>query len=187
MSYSFRSARILARPVTGADAPEIEAVYTGNRELLRLLDHDNDPLVLALRFVEGRNLPPRGCASCLHNLVLREAGSGDIAGILGLYAGYPRADIAYVGELFLCPHFQGVGLGREAYLGLEALLRPGPMSRVRVGVGLRNWNALRFWIRLGFKQVTGMSGDRFFGPGRHAFLELQKNLRSGTIQTRVNS
>jgi len=176
MSYSFRSARIIAQPVTGADAPEIEAVYTGNRELLLLLDRENDPLILARRFVEGRNLPPRGRLSCLHNLALREAGSGEILGLLGIYTGYPKADIVYVGELFLCPHFQGVGLGREAYLGLEAMLRPGPMSRVRVGVGLRNWNALRFWIRLGFSQVTGMSGDRSFGPDRHAFLELQKNL-----------
>lgn len=176
MSYSFRSARILAQPVAGTDILEIEAVYTGNRELLLLLDHENDPLVLARRFVEGRNLPPRGCPSCLHNLVLREAGSGDVMGLLGLYTGYPKADIVYVGELFLCPQFQGVGFGREAYQGLEVMLRSGPMSRVRVGVGLRNWNALRFWIRLGFTQVTGMSGDRSFGPGRHAFLELQKNL-----------
>lgn len=176
MSYSFRSARILARPVTESDAPGIEAVYTGNRELLLLLDSENDPLALARRFVEGRNLPARGCPSCLHNLVLREAGSGDVMGLLGLYTGYPKADVAYVGELFLSPQFQGVGFGREAYLSLEALLRPGPMTRVRVGVGLRNWNALRFWIRLGFTHVTGMSGDRSFGPGRHAFLELQKNL-----------
>lgn len=176
MSYSFRSARILAQPVTEADTSDIEAVYTGNSELLLLLDRENDPLVLACRFVEGRNMPPRGCPSCLHNLVLREAGSGDVMGLFSLYTGYPKADILYVGELFLCREFQGVGLGREAYLSIEAMLRPGPMSRVRVGVGLRNWNAMRFWIRLGFSQVTGMSGDRSFGPGRHAFLELQKNL-----------
>jgi ribosomal protein S18 acetylase RimI-like enzyme len=176
MSYSFRSARILAQPVTGVDTPEIEAVYTGNRELLLLLDREYDPLVLARRFVEGRNLPPRGILSCLHNLVLREAGSGDVMGLLGFYMGYPKADIVYVGELFLGPQFQGVGFGREVYLSLEGMLRPGPMSRVRVGVGLRNWNALRFWIKLGFTHVSGMSGDRSFGPDRHAFLELQKNL-----------
>ncbi|MGE4441508.1 MAG: N-acetyltransferase family protein [Desulfomicrobium sp.] len=176
MPYSFRSARIIARPVTGADTPEVEAVYAGNRELLLLLDRENDPALLARRFAEGRNLPPKGKPSRLHNLALLGADSRDILGILGFYAGYPRADIAYVGELFLRARLQGMGLGREAYLGLEALLRQGPMSRVRVGVGLRNWNALRFWIRLGFSQVTGMSGDRLFGSGGYAFLELQKNL-----------
>ena len=176
MPYSFRSSRILARPVTGLDTPEVESVYSGNWELLLLLDHDNDPAELARRFVEGRNLPPKGRPSRLHNLLLLEADSQDAVGILSLYAGYPKVDVAYVGELFLCSRFQGVGLGREAYMGLEALLRQGPMSRVRVGVGLRNWNALRFWIRLGFSQATGMSGDRCFGSGRFAFLELQKNL-----------
>lgn len=176
MPYTFRSARIIAQPVSGAQIREIEAVYTGNRELLLLLDRESDPLLLARRFVDGRNLPPRGRPPCLHNLVLLEAGSGDVMGLLGLYAGYPKADVAYVGELFLSPQFQGVGLGREAYQGLEARLRAGSMARVRVGVGLRNWNALRFWIRLGFSQVTGMSGDRVFEPGRYAFLELQKNL-----------
>jgi ribosomal protein S18 acetylase RimI-like enzyme len=187
MSYSFHSARILARPVTEADASAVEAVYAANRELLVLLDRENDPALLARRFVHGRNLPPKGHSSCLHNLLLCDASSTDVMGILGLYAGYPRADVAYVGELFLSPSFQGVGLGREAYLGLEALLRQGSMSRVRVGVGLRNWNALRFWIRLGFSQVTGMSGDRVFKTGGYAFLELQKNLRSGANQRLVIS
>jgi diamine N-acetyltransferase len=176
MPYSFRSARILARPVTDVDTPEIEAVYTGNRALLLLLDRENDPCALARRFTGHQNLPPRGCPSSLHNLILREPMSHDVIGLLSIYTGYPKNDVAYVGELFLCSSFQGVGLGREAYLSLEALLRPGPMTRVRVGVGLKNWNALRFWIRLGFEQVTGMSGSRYFGDGRHAFLELQKNL-----------
>jgi ribosomal protein S18 acetylase RimI-like enzyme len=187
MSYSFRSARILARPVNGLDAPEVEAVYAANRELLVLLDRENDPALLAHRFAERRNLPPKGYASRLHNLLLCDAASKDVLGILGVYAGYPRADVAYVGELFLHTSFQGVGLGREAYLSLEALLRQGPMSSVRVGVGLRNWNALRFWIRLGFSQVTGMSGDRVFGKGRYAFLELQKNLGSVADQGLVIS
>jgi len=162
--------------VTGAETPEIEAVYAGNSELLVLLDRENDPRTLALRFTGHQNLPPRGCQSSLHNLILREPMSHDVIGLFSIYTGYPKGDVAYVGELFLCSAFQGVGLGREAYMSLEAMLRPGPMTRVRVGVGLKNWNALRFWIRLGFEQITGMSGSRYYGAGRHAFLELQKNL-----------
>ena len=176
MSYSFQSERVIARPVTTADTSEIEAVYAGNRELLILLDRENEPSALARRFVDHQNLPSRAAPSGLHNLILREAQAGDAIGLLSVYLGYPKPQIAYVGELFLHSSFQGVGLGREVYLRLEAMLRPGPMTRVRVGVGLKNWNALRFWIKLGFMQITGMSGDRCFGPDRHAFLELQKNL-----------
>ena len=53
MPYSFRSARMIARPVTGDDTPEVEAVYAGNRELLLLLDRENDPALLARRFAES--------------------------------------------------------------------------------------------------------------------------------------
>lgn len=176
MPYSFQSLRITARSVTESEVPDIEAVYEGNRKLLSLLDREKDPSALARRFVDGLNLPTRGVKANLHNLILRETLSLDAIGLASLYVGYPKADIAYVGELFLAPQFQGVGFGREAYLALEALLRAARLSQVRVGVGLRNWNALRFWLRLGFAQITGMSGDRNFGPGCYAFVELQKNL-----------
>ncbi len=176
MTSSFRSARILAQLATEADAPEIVEVYEGNRELLLLLERENDPLVLTHRFVHRLNLPPKVSPTGLHNMILRDVRSERAIGLLSLYMGYPAAKIAYVGELFLHPEFHGAGLGREAYLRLESVLRLGPVNQVRVGVGLKNWNALRFWIRLGFAHITGMSGDRYFGPERHAFLELQKNL-----------
>lgn len=176
MPYSFDSARIMARPVTGTEAPDIEAVFEGNGDLLFLLDREHDPAALAAAFVEGRSLPPRGRRSDLFNLTLRESLSGDVIGLAGLYVGYPKAGVAYLGEFFLARQFQGVGLGREAYLALESRIRAAGLEQVRVGVGLRNWNGLRFWIRLGFDRVSGMSGDRRYGAGRFAFLELQKFL-----------
>jgi hypothetical protein len=67
MSYSFQSERVIARPVTTADTSEIEAVYAGNRELLILLDRENEPSALARRFVDHQNLPsrprPRACTT----------------------------------------------------------------------------------------------------------------------------
>jgi ribosomal protein S18 acetylase RimI-like enzyme len=176
MAESFRSARILARPVTEADAPEIAGIYEGNRELLVLLDRESDPLVLTRRFTLRENLPPKVPSTGLHNLILCDVRTEDPIGLLSLCVGYPMKNVAYIGELFLHPDHQGAGLGREICRRLEALLRLGPARYIRVGVGLKNWNALRFWIRLGYAQITGMSGDRHFTPKGHAFLELQKNL-----------
>jgi len=176
MADSFRSERILARTVTDADSPEVAGVYAGNRELLVLLDRESDPDVLARRFVQQLNVPPKVHPSSLHNLVLLDAPTGLALGILSLCTGYPSERIAYIGELFLHPEYQGAGRGREICLKLESMLRQSPMQSVRVGVGLKNWNALRFWIRLGYTHITGMSGDRNFAPEAHAFLELQKNL-----------
>jgi ribosomal protein S18 acetylase RimI-like enzyme len=176
MADTLRSARILARPVTEADTDAILGIYEANRDLLVLLDRENDPGALTTRFTRSRNLPPGGTAQGLRNLVLCEIHNGAPMGLLSLYMGYPEKDVAYIGELFLHPDFQGAGIGREICLRLEAVLRNGPARRVRVGVGLRNWNALRFWVRQGYVHVTGMSGDRCFTPEGHAFLELEKNL-----------
>ncbi len=172
----FRTARLIGHPASPTDEDDIRTVYQENEPLLRLLDHDQDPARMAARFTRRANHPPRGEADKLSNLVLACAKTGLCVGILSVYHGYPEPGVAYVGELFLRPIHQGQGLGRETYLALEADLRGHGTRVARVGVGLRNWNALRFWIRLGFLRVTGMSGARTFAPDAFAFLELQKNL-----------
>ena len=176
MANPFRSARILARPATTADTPAVTGVYEGNRELLALLDREHDPALMTSRFVQGLNLPQGFPPAGLQNYLLCDAKSGKPLGLLSFYIGYPARDVAYIGELFLHPDHQGVGLGREVCLRLEQALRSGPVKTMRVGVGLKNWNAMRFWVKLGFTQITGMSGDRHFSPERHAFLELQKTI-----------
>ena len=176
MADTLRSARILARPVTDADVTTVTSIYEANRDLLVLLDRVHDPLVLSRNFTQRLNVP-KGCtAAGLHNLVLCDAANGGPLGLLSLYLGYPVRDVAYIGELFLHTDHQGNGLGREICQRLEEALRQGAARRMRVGVSLNNWNALRFWIRLGYTHVTGMSGDRHFSPQGHAFLELEKNL-----------
>ena len=176
MAETLRSARILARPVTDADARAVAGIYEGNRDLLVLLDREHEPLALSRRFTQGLNLPQSAPTARLQNFLLCDVRSGQPVGLLSLCMGYPAGDVAYIGELFLHPRFQGAGLGREICLRLEQVLRPGPAKTLRVGVGLRNWNALRFWVKLGFTHVTGMSGDRHFSPHGHAFIELEKNL-----------
>jgi GNAT superfamily N-acetyltransferase len=177
MANPLRSARILARPATAADAPAVVGIYEGNRDLLALLDREHDPKVLTRRFVQGLNLPQGFPPAGLRNYLLCDVQNGRPVGLLSLYIGYPARDVAYIGELFLHPDHQGAGLGREIFQRLEQMLRLGPSASVRVGVGLKNWNALRFWIKLGFSNITGMSGDRNFSPQGHAFLELEKILR----------
>ena len=172
----FRTARLIGHPVTLADEADIRTVYQENEPLLRLLDHDQAPAHMAARFARRANHPPCGEADKLSNLVLNSVQTGLCVGILSVYHGYPEPGVAYVGELFLRPAHQGQVLGREIYLALETELRGHGTRVARVGIGLRNWNALRFWIRLGFLRVTGMSGARVFAPDAFAFLELQKNL-----------
>ncbi len=173
---SFRTTHLLARPATPADEGSVLAVYAGNEPLLRLLDRESEAREMTSKFLHGENLPPSGRPELLHNLALCIPSTPGVAGLLSLYIGYPQVRTLYIGELFLHPSVQGRGLGREVCLRLEELCRKASLRRIRVGVALRNWNALRFWIKLGFLDVTGMSGDRVFAPDAYAFLELQRKL-----------
>lgn len=176
MGYSFRTTRVTARPVEKHDARDIRNIFAANAALLKLLDREHDPYILADRFVLRLNLPPDGEQKHLFNSVLHGSGTQCAIGLLSLYEGYPAPHIAYIGQLFLHPRVHGQGFGRETYLQVENMLRQKPLDAVRVGVALRNWNALRFWARQGFLCITGISGDRHFAPEAHAFLELQKKL-----------
>ncbi|NLY40096.1 MAG: GNAT family N-acetyltransferase [Desulfovibrionales bacterium] len=167
--------RLVCMAVTPAHFSEIFSLYQRNQALLALLDHEHDPAHLATRFVRKANVPLGGSVRQLSKVVLFSPDQTKIRGLCSVYYGYPEPHIAYVGELFFAPDAQRMGLGRELYLALEAQVRVRSMQAVRVGVGLRNWNALRFWIRLGFVHITGMSGARDFTPQAYAFLELEKN------------
>ncbi|GAB1410277.1 hypothetical protein MASR1M90_14310 [Desulfovibrionales bacterium] len=175
MDY-LRTPRLSCMAVCPAHFSEILSIYEHNKPLLVLLDQEHDPARLATRFIRKTNLPAEGNARQLRNFLVACADTAQVVGLCSVYQGYPEPRIAYVGELFFLPDAQHVGLGRELYLALEERFRACSMQAVRVGVGLRNWNALRFWIRLGFVRITGMSGDRDFSPQAYAFLELQKNL-----------
>lgn len=161
-------------------AEDVFTVYLENKQLLLLLDRDHDPRHWANTFLLRTNLPPGGNSAGLYNFLLRRAPDSSCAGLASVYLGYPTPRTAYIGELFLRPLAQGQGLGSELRAALETILRARGMTNVRVGVGLRNWNALRFWIRGGYVHITGMSGSRIFAPHNFAFLELQKSLKTPT-------
>lgn len=173
---SLQTSRLWCQTVTPAHFQDILRIYQHNQDLLLLLEQDQEADVLAMRFVRKANLPPSGRMAQLCNVVVYRSSEAQAVGLCSVYQGYPEPRTAYIGELFFDSQAQRMGLGRELYTALEERLRHGAITAVRVGVGLRNWNALRFWIRLGFVHITGMSGARDFSPQAYAFLELQKNL-----------
>lgn len=168
------SPRLTSTPVTLQEEQEILRIYAENESILPLLDRDQDASQLTTRLLHHSNVPKGGRQDHLHNLLLH-AGNHPI-GLLSVYIGYPQPDIAYIGELFLRPQFQQQGFAAEAVKGLETELIRQAYTGIRVGVSLKNWRGLRFWLRQKFLAVTGMSGDRDFGPEAHAFIELHKRL-----------
>mgnify|MGYP006267687721 FL=1 len=61
-------------------------------------------------------------------------------------------------------------------LQLEQLAITAEYQEARVVVGLKNWQALRFWLNLGFNQITKIVGDEVYSDTTYADVELLKDI-----------
>jgi len=131
-----------------------------------------------LRFLNGQaDLPPGGTPDRLLLQTVRRI--GDVPslpiGILELYHGYPTERSLYIGFFFLDPDARAQGFGREIVERCKSLAASYGYDDLRVGVALKNWAALRFWLRSGFRRAVKISGDREHAEGAFAMIELSTN------------
>ncbi|MNJ75291.1 hypothetical protein D3C77_723620 [compost metagenome] len=49
-------------------------------------------------------------------------------------------------------------------------------KEIRVNVSLKNWQALRHWIKMGFNKINGVYGDNGYSENSFADIELIKAL-----------
>ncbi|HZG87727.1 GNAT family N-acetyltransferase [Paenibacillus sp.] len=127
------------------------------------------------RIAEGRGeVPPGGSQDrlLLQRIARKDDPERRPIGLLELYHGYPHERSLYIGFLFIDPVEQGNGCGREIASRCRELALGLGYEEARVAVALKNWPALRFWIRNGYRHATKTAGDRLFGEDAYAVLEL---------------
>ena len=151
-------------------------IFNENREILELLGTVETPERKAIQALRHLVLPPGGVAWREKVYLIRDLESRDTVGFLAVYFGYPTPETVYIASLYLRPMFQGHGLGREIVRAVEAQAKESGFREARVGVGLKNWRALRFWTSCGYSRITKIKGDREFGEMSLANVELLKNL-----------
>ena len=154
----------------------ITRILAENQETLALLFPEVSPELMAQGLIEGQAIPPGGDSDRLKTFLITGQEDNGARGFLSVYCGYPREETLYVGDLFVEPLWQGQGLGQEAVLSLEQVAAECGFREIRLAVGLKNWLALRFWVKLGYDRITKISGDRTFAPEAFANLELGKRL-----------
>ncbi|MFS0871964.1 GNAT family N-acetyltransferase [Paenibacillus xylanilyticus] len=71
---------------------------------------------------------------------------------------------------------QGQGYGQEMIHSLTHNLSELGYKEIRINVALKNWPALRFWIKSGFDQISGIYGDLEHSDTTFANTELIKTL-----------
>lgn len=158
------------------DLSGVACVYSENADLLSLIGPETDPHTKAEAMIRHTELPPGGRPEQEQTYVVRASGSDTVDGVLQVYRGYPEPGVLYLGELYLRPVAKGRGLGATIVEALEHRAREAGASEIRLGVGLRNWGALRFWVRMGYDRITKVSGDRAFAENAFAVIELARQL-----------
>lgn len=108
---------------------------------------------------------------------IRRKSDGALVGYFHLHHGVrQRPELAYISMFVLHPDQQQQQYGSEVAQGISNHLRALGYPAIQLDVYLKNWPALRFWIKQGFTKIDDLSGDRVHSAEAHARLRLEKTL-----------
>jgi len=68
------------------------------------------------------------------------------------------------------------GYAREVFCYLAEEAEKSGFAKLRLGVHLKNWPALRFWHKVGFDRLVDIVGDAEHSEGTNATAILEYNI-----------
>ena len=99
-------------------------------------------------------LPPNGT---MENYVFYSIYLGDeIIGYFDYYLGFPNDDTVYISFVFIKDEYRGNGYAKEIILDFCDKMGGDGFKYIRLTVQLKNWNALKFWYKLGFSKIASL-------------------------------
>ena len=102
---------------------------------------------------------------------------GELIGYFHLQHAFPKPDVVWISMVVIHPDHQRKGVGTEVIEGVIRELQCLAKYRaVWLRVYLKNWPALRAWIKLGFGTIIEYRGDEVFSKNGHASLILERTL-----------
>lgn len=129
-------------------------------------------------FSQG-DLPPipKANTSAYSLISIKKKETMELIGFLDLYFGYPKAGAAWISIFMIHDKFRNNGYAQETiHMILEECKLLG-YKKIGIGVYLKNWRALRFWIKVGFNSITNIKGDKDYSEDSFARIELMMNLK----------
>lgn len=93
-----------------------------------------------------------------------------------MYHGYPHEDTLWIGMFVIDGKERRKGVGKEVMEALCSYGKGKGWKKIGLGVYLKNWTGLRFWISLGFTGIIGIYGDQAYREDTFSFLGLEKDL-----------
>jgi diamine N-acetyltransferase len=145
------------------------------------------------KFMEGEDFEPDFIRKCLtegdlppitgalkENYRLKSfqlKDSGQLIGFTDLYFGYPSEETAWISIFMISKDYRKEGYAQEAIEAISAKCNRAGFKQIGIGVYLKNLRGLRFWIKAGFREVKGISGDAGSGENAFAVIRLVKILK----------
>lgn len=145
------------------------------RSSLEGLNFDEDYIYKCL--TEG-DFPPSDVSS-IDNYFLKSIyfkSTKQLIGFFDIYLGYPTPDTLWLSVFLLDKTVQNKGYGKEAVSGLILATSQTDLSQIAFSVHLKNWKALRFWIKAGFNKILDIYGDNVLSENTFALITLAYSL-----------
>lgn len=124
------------------------------------------------------NLPPGGEQKNFRAKTIYLKDTKEAIGVTELYCGYPTLETLVIGWLFIVPKHQKQGYAREAAEQIIQDAKKHQFKKVRLGVHLKNWPAIRFWHGVGFDRIARIMGDETHSENTFATIILEMDLNS---------
>ncbi|WP_314589819.1 GNAT family N-acetyltransferase [Paenibacillus terrigena] len=173
---TWESERLEIRDLNSQEIDEVQALYKTSSDISLWGSGEPEAGYIRHCFLEG-DLPPNGTKKNYKIQTIKtNIENIDLIGLLSIYCGYPTENIAYISFLCIGNQFKSLGYGQEVINQLIEELRKLEYKEIRINVSLKNWSALRFWIRLGFDKINGIYGDKEYKENTIANLELSRLL-----------
>ncbi len=99
-----------------------------------------------------------------------------IIGYFHCYHHNPHPHTLFVSMFVLHPDYQRGGFGTEFVQGLAQKVKATGYEAIWLEIFLKNWPALRFWIKSGFTTIIDMDGAPQHDATSHASIVVAKTL-----------
>lgn len=175
---TFETSRLLISDATFEDERKLQEICFTWKDK-EFVDGDPFPTDYIKNCLLNGDLPPIQDASLdkyrLKKVVLKE--TNEVVGFFDLYYGFPSVNHVYLSIFVIDAKNQKMHFGKEVVEGIIAEGIKSSFEKIAIGVQLKNWKALKFWINVGFKSIMGYYGSSTLSDDNFAVLGLEKDLK----------
>ncbi|MEF2966986.1 GNAT family N-acetyltransferase [Paenibacillus sp. M1] len=105
--------------------------------------------------------------------------SGETIGFFDLYYGYPAPTTVWISMFVMDKACRKHGFAREAIEWIIGECKKSDYEKIGIGVHLKNWRGLRFWIKAGFNHAFAVYGDETYSEDTYALIGLERIIKAG--------